>query len=146
MMIKSIKRLNSKIKANRACYNSYFYIVEDPNTSILDQICLQGKQISKALDGGAACHINLAEYATKEGFKKLIQVAVKEGCEYFCFNVKVTCCNQCGYIDKRTLTECSKCGSKDVDYATRIIGYLTKISNWSQGRREEHAKRSYKNA
>ena len=95
------------------------------------------------LDGGSAYHCNLQEYPTQEGFRKLLQVAAKEGCEYFCFNIKVTCCNDCGFIDKHTLTECSKCHSKNIDYATRIIGYLTKISSWSKERREEHKRRAY---
>lgn len=144
MNIKSIKKTETRVIANRDCYNSYFYKVEDQETSILDQIALSGKQVCKYLDGGSAAHINLAEYATAEGFRKLINVAVQEGCEYFCFNVKVTCCEDCGYIDKRTLDHCSKCSSSNITYATRIIGYLTKIKNWSKGRQEEHKRRAYK--
>ena len=49
-------------------------------------------------------------------------------------------------IDKHTLTECSKCHSKNIDYATRIIGYLTKISSWSKDRRAEHQRRMYADA
>ena len=131
------------LKANRDCYNSYLYKVEDDDISILDKFQMHGKRFMKYLDGGSAYHCNLAEYPTQEGFKKLLKVAAKEGCEYFCFNIRVTCCNSCGYIDKHTLTKCSKCGSENVDYATRIIGYLTKVSSWSKERREEHKKRSY---
>ena len=80
---------------------------------------------------------------TQEGFRKLLQVAAKEGCEYFCFNIKVTICNKCGYIDKHTLQKCSKCGSTDIDYGTRVIGYLTRISSWSKERRAEHERRMY---
>jgi ribonucleoside-triphosphate reductase len=41
------------------------------------------------------------------------------------------------------LHECPHCGSKNVDYATRIIGYLKRVSNFSQVRQEEAAKRAY---
>jgi glycyl-tRNA synthetase len=40
---------------------------------------------------------------------------------------------------------CPKCGSTNVDLYTRIIGYLTKIKNWSAGRYEEHKTRIYTN-
>ena len=127
----------------RDCYNSYLYKVEDDEVSILDKFQMHGKRFMQYLDGGSAYHCNLAEYPTQEGFRKLLHVAAKEGCEYFCFNIKVTCCNECGYIDKHTLTECSKCHSKNIDYATRVIGYLTKVSSWSKERRAEHARRMY---
>jgi len=131
------------LKVSRDCYNSYLYKVEDDEVSILDKFQMHGKRFMKYLDGGSAYHCNLAEYPTQEGFRKLLKVAAKEGCEYFCFNIRVTCCNKCGYIDKHTNQECTKCHSKDIDYATRVIGYLTKISSWSKERREEHKKRMY---
>ena len=46
-------------------------------------------------------------------------------------------------IDKRTLYRCSKCGSDNVDHATRVIGYLKRVSSFSKGRRKEHAMRHY---
>ena len=127
----------------RDCYNSYLYKVEDDSVSCLDKFQMHGKRFMQYLDGGSAYHCNLAEYPTQEGFRKLLRVAAKEGCEYFCFNIKVTICNKCGYIDKHTLQQCSKCGSTDIDYGTRIIGYLTRISSWSKERRAEHERRMY---
>ena len=41
---------------------------------------------------------------------------------------------------------CPKCGSKNVDYATRVIGYLKRISNFSQARQEEASRRFYTHA
>ena len=130
-------------KTFRDCYNSYFYIVEDDSISLMDKFILQGKELTEFLDGGAAAHINLEEYPTQENFKKLMLVAVKTGCFYFCFNVKVTICNSCGYIDKHTRTQCSKCHSTNVDYGTRVIGYLKRISNFSSNRQIEESKRYY---
>lgn len=46
-------------------------------------------------------------------------------------------------IDKRYLHECPKCKSKNVDYMTRIIGYLKRVSNFSQARQEEASRRYY---
>lgn len=127
----------------RDCYNSYIYKVEDDDISVIDKFSLHGKDTSQFLDGGSAYHCNLEGYPTKEGFKKLLDVAVQEGCEYWCFNIKVTGCDDCGNIDKRTLTECPKCSSKNIYWATRVIGYLKKIKDFSSERQNEAKLRYY---
>ncbi|MAP55077.1 anaerobic ribonucleoside-triphosphate reductase [Altibacter sp.] len=127
----------------RDCYNSYFYVVEDQQTNSLDKIILHGKEIIQYLDGGSALHLNLEETPTAEGFVKLIHATAAAGCNYFCFNIRITLCNDCEHIDKRTLYSCSKCGSVDVDHATRVIGYLKRVSSFSSGRQREHGLRHY---
>ena len=127
----------------RDCYNSYNYRVEDESVSILEKFEMHGKEFMKGLDGGSAYHCNLDEYPTKEGFKKLLKVAATVGCEYFCFNIRITICNECNHIDKQTNWACSKCGSKNIDHATRVIGYLKRVSAFSSDRQKEHALRYY---
>ena len=128
---------------SRDCYNSYLYPVENEDITIIDKFVLHGKETTGFLDGGSALHANLEDYPTKETCKKLLDLAVKTGCNYFCTNVKVTICNDCKYIDKRTNTKCVKCGSTNIDYATRVIGYLRRITNFSKERQEEESKRHY---
>ena len=127
----------------RDCYNSYLYKVEDDEISILDKFILHGNETTKYLDGGSALHINLEDYPTSETCKKLMDVAVQTGCNYFCFNVKITICDDCGYIDKQTLSACKKCGSRNVAYATRVIGYLRRVDNFAVERQKEEALRYY---
>lgn len=126
----------------RECYNSYFYTVED-DVNILDKFYMHGGEIAKSLDGGSAYHCNLEGYPTKETFKKLLSVASKAGCDYFCFNIKITCCEECGFIDKRTLYKCTSCDSRNVSHATRVIGYLKKVKDFSNDRQEEEKLRYY---
>ena len=130
----------------RDCYNSYFYVVEDDSLSIIDKFKLHGAPYIEHLTGGSALHMNLEEHLSKEQYMKLLQVAAKEGCNYFTFNIPNTVCNDCGHIDKRYLKECPHCHSKNVDYMTRIIGYLKRVSNFSQPRQEEAARRFYATA
>ena len=127
----------------RDCYNSYFYIVEDQSLNIIDKFKMHGTPYIEHLTGGSALHMNLEEHLSKEQYRQLLRVAAKEGCNYFTFNIPNTICNECGFIDKRYLHECPKCGSKDVDYMTRIIGYLKRVSNFSKARQEEAARRYY---
>ena len=130
----------------RDCYNSYFYVVEDSSLSVIDKFKLHGTPYIEHLTGGSALHMNLEEHLSKEQYLHLLKVAAKEGCNYFTFNIPNTVCNDCGYIDKRYLKECPHCHSKNVDYMTRIIGYLKRVSNFSQPRQEEAARRYYAHA
>lgn len=130
----------------RDCYNSYFYAVEDTSLTILDKFKLHGRDYVTNLDGGSALHMNLDEHLSKEQYRNLLRVAAVNGTNYFTFNIPNTICNNCGHIDKRYLKECPKCGSKNVDYATRVIGYLKRISNFSQARQEEASRRFYTHA
>lgn len=130
----------------RDCYNSYFYAVEDTSLTVLDKFKLHGKEYVQYLDGGSALHMNLDDHLSKEQYRNLLRVAAVNGTNYFTFNIPNTICNDCGHIDKRYLKECPKCGSKNVDYATRVIGYLKRISNFSQARQEEASRRFYTHA
>ncbi|GHG77636.1 ribonucleoside-triphosphate reductase [Alishewanella longhuensis] len=127
----------------RDCYNSYFYVVEDEQSNTLDKFQLHGRELLDYLDGGSALHLNLEEKLDQPGYLNLLNLAAHTGCNYFCVNVKITICNQCETIDKRTLCACPKCGSKDIDYGTRVIGYLKRVSAFSSGRRLEHNLRHY---
>lgn len=127
----------------RACYNSYFYLVEDPTTSVLDKFVLHGRQFTQYLDGGSALHCNLDEHLSKDQYRLLMDYAIKTGCPYFTFNIPNTVCRDCGHISKHKLTKCPKCGSENLDWATRVIGYLKLISSFSEARQKEAAKRYY---
>ena len=127
----------------RDCYNSYFYRVEDNSLTILDKFKLHGKPYIEHLTGGSALHMNLEEHLSEPQYRQLLRVAAQEGCNYFTFNIPNTICNDCGHIDKRYLHECPHCHSKNVDYLTRIIGYMKRVSNFSVPRQEEAHRRYY---
>ncbi|MBR6333733.1 MAG: anaerobic ribonucleoside-triphosphate reductase [Bacteroidales bacterium] len=130
-------------KVPRDCYNSYFYVVEDENTNVIDKFRMHGKRYIEHLTGGSALHCNLEEHLSKEQYRHLLRVAAQEGCNYFTFNIPNTVCNDCGHIDKRYLHECPECHSQNLDYLTRVIGYMKRVSSFSQGRQEEAARRYY---
>lgn len=131
------------VPEGRNCYNSYFYPVEDPTYDPIEKMRLQGEDFIGCLDGGSALHCNLDSHLSEKQYRFLMDVAVKTGCSYFTFNIPNTICNKCGHIDKRMLASCPICGSTDVDYATRIIGYLRRISNFSLARQIEAKRRFY---
>lgn len=131
------------IESTRECYNSYFYPVEVEDINYLDKFILHGRNFTRYLDGGSALHLNLEQHLTEKNAYRLLNIAAKTGCNYFCINVKITLCNECGYIDKKTTGHCSQCQSQNIDYGTRVIGYLKRVSAFSKARRKEHQVRHY---
>lgn len=133
------------VSPSRNLYSSYFYNPEDESVSVLDKMKLHGRNYVQWLDGGSAFHCNLQEHLSKAQYRQLMKVAAKEGCNYFTFNIRNTVCNKCGYISKHTLDKCPHCGSTDLDYLTRVIGYLKRISSFAEPRQIEAEKRYYAN-
>ena len=136
------KKDGYKVPEDENLYNSYFFDAHD-NTSVLDKMILHGKQTAQYCDGGSACHINLEDHLSKEQYLKLIEFAVKEGTNYFTFNIPNSKCEDCGYITKHPITECPKCHSKNITQYTRVIGYLRPIKSFGEDRQIEANKRVY---
>lgn len=131
-----------EVPEDRNLYNSYFYNAHD-DTSVLDKFILHGRQTSVWCDGGSAAHINLENHLSKEQYLKLIDFAIKEGTNYFTFNIPNSKCEDCGFITKHPITKCPKCHSHNITQYTRIIGYLRPITAFGKDRRIEAEKRTY---
>ena len=126
-------------------YSSYFFLQWDKEIPILDKLRLHGKYINSACDGGQACHIHLEEHLSKEQYLKIIDFCIKEGVNYFTFNIPVSECKDCGHVVNAPITTCPKCGSTKIDWWVRIIGFLRPISTWAAPRQLESKKRVYSN-
>lgn len=137
------KKDGYEVPSNRNLYNSYFFLQNDNNISVLDKMYLHGNSTYQYTDGGSACHINLEEHLSKEQYLKLIDYAIKEGTSYFTFNIPNSKCEDCGYITKHPIVECPKCHSKNISQYTRIIGYLRPIKLFSMDRQIEAGTRVY---
>lgn len=134
-----------KVPEDQNLYNCYFF---NPWTeeNVLNKIKLHGGEISKASDGGQGCHINLSEHLSKSQYLKIMDVARKEKCNYFTFNIPMSECEDCHHIVNAPIKECPVCHSKRISYYTRVIGFLTKVANWSKERQKEFTKRYFGNA
>lgn len=125
-------------------YASYVFKPNDNMISVLDKIKLHGKDyIGDYLDGGSACHLNLDSHLTSEQYKHLLEYAARNGCSYLTFNVPMTECRECGKIVNVPINECPECHSKNLIFYTRIIGYLTAVKNWNDGRQKEFESRIF---
>lgn len=125
-------------------YTSYIFKPYDQTMSILEKIKLHGSNyIGDFLDGGSACHINLSKHPDINQARLFLKYMAVVGCQYGTINVINSECKHCGHIEKTQFTVCPKCGSTEIDNWDRIIGYLTKIANWSDPRKKEQALRAY---
>lgn len=131
------------VNPNRNLYNSYIYLADDENTSVLDRFVLHGKDYTGLMDGGVGLHCNLSEHLSKEQYHKLIDFAIANGTSYFTFNIPNTECKDCGFITKVPIEECPNCKSKNVRHWTRTIGYLRPIECFDKYRKEEAKTRVY---
>lgn len=127
-------------------YASYIFKPNDTHISILDKIILHSSEFAAdELDGGSACHLNLSEHLSQKQYEYLLKFMAKVGCKYATFNIPNCECEECHFIAKQPFSKCPKCGSTHISLWDRIIGYLTKISNWSAARQIEGSTRSRKN-
>jgi ribonucleoside-triphosphate reductase len=101
---------------------------------MLDRLRLQGK-FDKHFTGGAICHISVGEkIKDKSILIDLMHYAAKCGVVYWSVNYALKRCkNNHIFVDGET---CPVCG-EGIDYVcSRVVGYFSRIDNWSETRRE----------
>ena len=97
-------------------------------------------EFEKYNSGGSILHINVGEaIQTVEQMEKLVRYVLKKGVKYFAINYFFAECSE-GHTwvnSKNNVTKCPVCGNEPVEWYTRIVGFITKISAWMTARREE---------
>lgn len=104
--------------------------------NILDRVRLSGAYDSQC-SGGSIMHITIDSKVSKETMKDFVISTLGAGVKYFAFNYKINQCKDCNHIFVGEHEACTECGSKELEKFTRVVGFLTKISQWSQTRQEE---------
>ncbi|MQY54414.1 MAG: anaerobic ribonucleoside-triphosphate reductase, partial [Methanosarcinales archaeon] len=91
------------------------------------------------VDGGDIMHIFLGEgYPDPRGIKSLaLKIARNTQTGYYAFTKDMTVCMDCSHVTMGLKEECEKCGSENLDYISRITGYLQAVSGWNEGKKQE---------
>ena len=92
-------------------------------------------------NGGSILHANIdAPFDSFEKAWDMVQYIAEQGVTYFAFNTKIQACknNHAFYGDK-----CPVCGNPVDSEYTRIVGFYTKISSWSNERKKEYKLRKW---
>jgi anaerobic ribonucleoside-triphosphate reductase len=132
------KAIFGKDKVPHELYaNQFIPLWED--VSLWERIEKDGK-FNKLITGGGIVHFSLGEKTTKAQNKKIIDHAVKTGCEHFALNpVYSKCVND--HTNFGDMESCPVCGGEIVSKVTRTIGYFSEVENWSTPKREYDFKR-----
>ena len=104
--------------------------------NIFDRVKLSGAYDSQC-SGGSIMHITIDSKVSKETMKDFVISTLGAGVKYFAFNYKINQCKDCSHIFVGEHEVCPECGSKELEKFTRVVGFLTKISQWSQTRQDE---------
>jgi ribonucleoside-triphosphate reductase len=111
---------------------------------IIERIKLDG-EFSQTLTGGGISHLNIGEKLTHPNqMKKLIEYAIRCGCEHFAVNYNFCKCTQGHITVSGIIPNCPICKAQIVDHVTRIVGYFVPVSAWNRGRQQEHKVRVFK--
>jgi anaerobic ribonucleoside-triphosphate reductase len=91
------------------------------------------------VDGGNIMHIFLGEgYPDPRGVKSLaMKIAETTQTGYYAFTKDMTVCKDCAHVTMGLMEACEKCNSDNLDYISRITGYLQAVSGWNEGKKQE---------
>lgn len=78
-------------------------------------------------------------YYNIDAVEEIVDYAMEKDIPYFAINISINQCHECGErIWDTSLTECPRCGSKEIDELGRVTGYLsTTVKHFNKGKQEE---------
>ncbi len=133
---------NSNYPVAEEIYANQFLPNTIPGHTLWEKMEVEGKY-GDLLTGGGICHFNVGEKITGNQAKSIIEHAIKVGCEHFAINTVYSICEN----EHWTLGEvgkCPQCGKDIVDHATRVVGFLTRTSDWTKKKKlYDFDKRTY---
>jgi len=109
---------------------------------ILKRIEIEG-ELQEHCTGGSISHLNLDGRPEPEALYKFTNsILEKSKLRQFAFNAGFTVCKS-GHNTMGIYKKCKTCGSDDVDWATRIVGYFSLVSNWNRMKQLEFKTRKW---
>ena len=91
------------------------------------------------LDGGDLTHLFLGEAKPDpEGLKQLcLSVAKNTQIGYFVVGRDLTLCLDDLHVEGGIHDACENCGSSNVEQIARVTGYMSSVSSWNEGKKQE---------
>lgn len=113
--------------------NQFVPLWED--ATIWEKLEADGKY-NQLLTGGGIVHAQLGSKTTPSQNRKIIEYAIKCGCEHFVLNSVYSKCPKCGAVYDHKVASCSKCGHNEhMEYFTRVVGFFVPVDCWNPTRR-----------
>jgi anaerobic ribonucleoside-triphosphate reductase len=119
-------------------YTNGTHVPPNADISLAERINLE-HIFFPVVDGGNIMHIFLGEgYPDPRGVKSLaLKIAKTTQTGYYAFTKDMTVCTDCAHVTMGLMEACEKCKSTNLDYISRITGYLQAVSGWNEGKKQE---------
>ena len=109
--------------------------------SVFDKIDIES-QLTGYSSAGCITYVELPTGVKNniDALETIVNYAMDHDIPYFACNLKLDCCDDCGYQDEMNDT-CPQCGSHNISQLRRVTGYLTgsykKAFNWGKQKETE---------
>jgi len=119
-------------------YTNGTHVPVSAGCNIIDRIRIE-EDFFDILDGGNIHHIFLSEYNSDvQGLKEFTMNVIKNTkIGYFAFTKVLTQCKDCHYVEQGKNKKCTKCSSTNIDYISRVTGYLSNVGSWNAAKSQE---------
>lgn len=136
--VKTALNLISTTKNLPIYYTNGTHVPVSATCSLIDRLRIE-EDFFDILDGGNIHHIFLTEdHPSPQGLKEFAMNIIKNTkIGYFAFTKVLTACNDCLHVEQGKNLTCYKCGSKNIDYISRITGYLSNLKSWNEAKKQE---------
>ncbi len=94
-------------------------------------------ETQKLFTGGVIKHIFVHRPLEPTKVSELMLEVLKTDIVYVSYTPTQCVCLDCGYRTTQLIWECPKCGSKDIEQWTRIVGYYRPVRQFNPGKRAE---------
>jgi len=121
-----------------AYYTNSFHVRPSADVPLWKRLTIEGA-FHPLTGGGAMSHIWLSERnPSPEGIYELTKkIATKTAIQYFAFTKDLSVCSNCNFTTGGLADTCSNCGSKNIDWWSRITGYYQNVAGWNKGKLAE---------
>lgn len=131
-------------KVEKAWFTNSMHVPVQYECDPFEKIDIES-QLTGYSNAGCITYVELPSncYYNIDAIEKIVDYAMEHDVPYFAINVKISQCHDCHErIWDTTLTECPKCGSKEIDELGRVTGYLsTTVKHFNYAKREEFKNR-----
>jgi ribonucleoside-triphosphate reductase len=131
------KFVNGSLEDDNVYYTNSIHFRPDADIPFVERVFKQS-EFHNMIESGAIVHMFCGENMPEPSslFTLLEKVFHETNCAQLVVSPEFTVCQKCGRFPGLKET-CPKCGNKDVDRITRVVGYYSKVDNWNVSKKRE---------
>ncbi|MFP4654133.1 MAG: anaerobic ribonucleoside-triphosphate reductase [Methanohalobium sp.] len=119
-------------------YTNGIHIPPSADISIIDRINYE-HTFFPIVDGGNIMHIWMGEsHPDSKGLKQFaLNIAKNTQTGYFAFTKDMTVCMDDFHVADGLKDNCPNCGSDNVEFLSRVTGYIQAVGGWNEAKKQE---------